>query len=99
MRNEHPSIKIEKHKDSDCGSLVIKVTDSWPACDAFPPNVTEDSQCKVGLCSLNMFRPKHPPVGAVGNLEEMVHARHPQHLIIHQNHAVQFLKGLIVCRI
>ncbi|GFT85574.1 uncharacterized protein TNCV_4253001 [Trichonephila clavipes] len=30
----------------ECGSLVIKVTDSWSACQKFEPNTTKDPPCR-----------------------------------------------------
>ncbi|GFV18439.1 hypothetical protein TNCV_4468751 [Trichonephila clavipes] len=45
------------------GSLVIKVTDSWPACHEFKPGTTEDPPCRGGRCTLNMPRLKHPHIG------------------------------------
>ncbi|PRD37919.1 UNVERIFIED_CONTAM: hypothetical protein NCL1_04689 [Trichonephila clavipes] len=29
-----------------CGSLVAKVTDSWPTCHEFKPNAAEDPPCR-----------------------------------------------------
>ncbi|GFW99067.1 hypothetical protein TNCV_3008371 [Trichonephila clavipes] len=36
------------------GSLVVKVTDSWPACQEFEPSTVENSPCRVVRCTLNM---------------------------------------------
>ncbi|GFX47056.1 hypothetical protein TNCV_316771 [Trichonephila clavipes] len=38
--------------------LVIKVSDSWPACHEFKPGTTEE-----GRCTLRMSRLKCPPIG------------------------------------
>ncbi|GFV45034.1 hypothetical protein TNCV_907811 [Trichonephila clavipes] len=29
-----------------CGSLVVKITDSWPACHDFEPSTAEDTPCR-----------------------------------------------------
>ncbi|GFX41472.1 hypothetical protein TNCV_3490121 [Trichonephila clavipes] len=57
------------------GSLVIKVTDLWPACHEIEPSTPEDPPCKEGRCTLNMLRLKHPPVGVVWKLGEEVPAQ------------------------
>ncbi|GFV66613.1 hypothetical protein TNCV_1612221 [Trichonephila clavipes] len=31
------------------GSLVVKVTDSWPACHEFEPNTVEDPPCSEAM--------------------------------------------------
>ncbi|GFS53595.1 hypothetical protein TNCV_730451 [Trichonephila clavipes] len=43
-------------------SRKAKVKDSWQ-CHGFKPSTAEDPPCRGGLCSLNMSRIKHPPVG------------------------------------
>ncbi|GFV61003.1 hypothetical protein TNCV_3845821 [Trichonephila clavipes] len=53
-----------------CDSLVIKVTDSWPACNEFKPNATEDPPCRGFRCKLNMSRIRRLPVGVVWKLGE-----------------------------
>ncbi|GFV88631.1 hypothetical protein TNCV_1244411 [Trichonephila clavipes] len=55
-----------------CGrsSLVIKVTDSWPACHEFESSTAEDPPCRGRRCMLNIWRFKRPPVGVVWKLGE-----------------------------
>ncbi|GFU70415.1 hypothetical protein TNCV_3442321 [Trichonephila clavipes] len=48
------------------GSLVVKVTDSWPACHEFELCTAEDQQCTEGRCTLNKSRLKRPPVVHAG---------------------------------
>ncbi|GFX17805.1 DUF4817 domain-containing protein [Trichonephila clavipes] len=44
------------------GSLVMKVTDSWPACREFEPSTAEDSPCRGGRYTLNMSTFECPTV-------------------------------------
>ncbi|GFW49961.1 RNase H domain-containing protein [Trichonephila clavipes] len=53
---------------SDCGILVVKVTDSWLACHEFEPVTAEDPPYSGGRCTLNMSQLKRPPVDVVGLL-------------------------------
>ncbi|GFX40585.1 hypothetical protein TNCV_2373691 [Trichonephila clavipes] len=39
-------------------SLVVKVTDSWPACREFEPSTVEDPPCRTG--TFNMSRHERP---------------------------------------
>ncbi|GFV19142.1 hypothetical protein TNCV_3223601 [Trichonephila clavipes] len=32
-----------------CGTLVVKVTDSWPACHEFEPSTVEDPPCRGAM--------------------------------------------------
>ncbi|PRD30612.1 UNVERIFIED_CONTAM: hypothetical protein NCL1_25897 [Trichonephila clavipes] len=48
--------------ESGCGSLMVKITDSWPAYHDFDPSTTEDSPCREGRCTLNMSTLKRPSV-------------------------------------
>ncbi|GFY05689.1 hypothetical protein TNCV_4403561 [Trichonephila clavipes] len=55
------------------GSLVVKVTDSWPTCHEFEPSVTEDPPREEGgRCTLNVSGLKRTPVGVVWKLGEGV---------------------------
>ncbi|GFW11556.1 hypothetical protein TNCV_3810751 [Trichonephila clavipes] len=45
-------------------SLVVKVTDSRPACHEFMPSTAEDPSCRAGgRCMLNLSMLESPPVG------------------------------------
>ncbi|GFX77562.1 hypothetical protein TNCV_4026121 [Trichonephila clavipes] len=46
-----------------CGSLVVKVTDSWLACHEFEPSIAEYAPYSVDRCTFNMSRLKCPPTG------------------------------------
>ncbi|GFS61384.1 hypothetical protein TNCV_3105621 [Trichonephila clavipes] len=58
--------------EEGCGSLVVKVTNSWLACHEFKPGTVEDPSCTGDRCTLNMSRLKCPPVGVVLKLGEDV---------------------------
>ncbi|GFT17299.1 uncharacterized protein TNCV_4806151 [Trichonephila clavipes] len=55
----------------DCGSLVVKVTDSRMACHEFEPGTAEDPLYKGDRCTL-MSKLKCTPVGVVWKLGEGV---------------------------
>ncbi|GFY24778.1 hypothetical protein TNCV_2689691 [Trichonephila clavipes] len=57
------------------GSLVVKVTDSWPVCHEFKPCTTEDPPFSGGRCTLNLSRLKRPPLVEVWKLGEKVPAQ------------------------
>ncbi|GFU62824.1 hypothetical protein TNCV_4279071 [Trichonephila clavipes] len=40
---------------------VVKITDSWLACEEFEPCAAENPPCRGSLYSLNLSRFKHPP--------------------------------------
>ncbi|GFT61998.1 hypothetical protein TNCV_3811741 [Trichonephila clavipes] len=50
--------------------LVVKMTDSWPACHEFEPNTAEDLPFREDQCTLNLTRLKRSPIGMVWKLGE-----------------------------
>ncbi|GFX72491.1 hypothetical protein TNCV_4060881 [Trichonephila clavipes] len=52
------------------GNLVVKVTDSWVACQEFEPGVHEDPPCRDYRCTLNRSKLKRLLVGVVWMLGE-----------------------------
>ncbi|GFX03779.1 ATP-dependent DNA helicase [Trichonephila clavipes] len=55
---------------SSRGSLVVKVTISWPACHEFEPSATENPPCRESRCTLNLGRLKRPLIDTVEKLGE-----------------------------
>ncbi|GFW00659.1 hypothetical protein TNCV_2284051 [Trichonephila clavipes] len=55
---------------SSCGSLAVKVTDSWQERHVFEPSATKDPPCRGDRCMLNLLRLKRFPVGVVCELGE-----------------------------
>ncbi|GFW19746.1 hypothetical protein TNCV_1606361 [Trichonephila clavipes] len=53
-------LRIEKYRR---GSLVVKVTHSWPAFYVFEPSTAENPLCGGVQCPLNLSRFKRPLVG------------------------------------
>ncbi|GFW97820.1 hypothetical protein TNCV_1425831 [Trichonephila clavipes] len=64
------------------GSLVVKVKESWPACQDFKLCTAEDTPCRGGRCALNISRLKRPPVGVMCNYQ-VIYSQFG--LAIHQN--------------
>ncbi|GFV19041.1 hypothetical protein TNCV_4759261 [Trichonephila clavipes] len=56
-----------RREEFGCGSLEVKVTDSWLTCHKIEPNNAEDPPSR---CSLSMSRLKHPPFDVVWKLGE-----------------------------
>ncbi|GFW97886.1 hypothetical protein TNCV_1426491 [Trichonephila clavipes] len=53
-------------KQSGHGSLVVKLTNSWPACQEFEPGTAEEPlRREENRCTLTLSRLKHPFVGVV----------------------------------
>ncbi|GFS62339.1 hypothetical protein TNCV_5031941 [Trichonephila clavipes] len=76
----------------DCSSLVVKVTDSWPAGNDFELSTTEDSPCR-GADARYRCRSKNV-LPLVRNLEEgKCRLRsHPRQLTLAQNYDVRHQK-------
>ncbi|GFW37885.1 hypothetical protein TNCV_4630871 [Trichonephila clavipes] len=75
------------------GSLVVKVTDSWPRCHAFKPSTAEDRRVR-GRYLLNLSKPTSS--GWYGSLENgrgcQLRCR-PCHLAMLQNDEVRHQKS------
>ncbi|GFX08638.1 hypothetical protein TNCV_4171371 [Trichonephila clavipes] len=57
--------------------------DSWPACNEFAPSPTDGLLRRGGRCTLNLLRLKHPPVGTMRKLGEVVPAQVPSSSLDH----------------
>ncbi|GFW57275.1 hypothetical protein TNCV_541891 [Trichonephila clavipes] len=79
----------------DCGSLVLKVMDSRPACHEFKPSTAEDPLCREGRFTLNLSRLKRSPFGEVWKLGEGVppQVSSSRHLTMVQNDEVRHQKS------
>ncbi|GFV33423.1 hypothetical protein TNCV_758471 [Trichonephila clavipes] len=68
-------------------SIVVIVTNSWPAYQEFEPGTTKDPPCRRGRCTLNMSRLKRPPVGVVWKIRGLCQLQcRPRHLTRDHNY-------------
>ncbi|GFV50223.1 hypothetical protein TNCV_621361 [Trichonephila clavipes] len=52
------------------GDVMVKVMDSWPACQEFEPSTAKDPPCRGSRCTLNISSLERRPVGVVCKLGE-----------------------------
>ncbi|GFT33975.1 uncharacterized protein TNCV_4384341 [Trichonephila clavipes] len=72
------------------GSLVVKITDSWPVCYELELSTTEDPPCR-GTMHIKSVKAKRPPVDVVwklgGGVPELKYR--PRHLTVVQNYDIR----------
>ncbi|GFW96812.1 hypothetical protein TNCV_2159481 [Trichonephila clavipes] len=78
------------HQQHACGrrSLLVKISNLWPACAEVEPSVAEDHKCRSGRCTLNLWSFKRPSSGVEIRRGGCQLRYHPRHFTVVQTYEV-----------